>query len=135
MLAALIAAACMAGQDILATIMVMAEAANRGWLAGFMDLLAWYVGIVTTTVSVTTLSGHNTAEKALVLVLVGAANVLGTKLGQVTGSRLLHRFPAATGSPDLAVLFATQNEQAAELARISQQQLTILERLNDPPDD
>ena len=89
MLTALLAAAAMVISDILATVMVMAEAREMGWLAGLLDMLGWYVGILTTTVSVSTLSGHDTADKIYVLAFVGLANVIGTKLGQVTGSRLL----------------------------------------------
>jgi len=88
---ALIAAACMALTDVLGTILVMAEAANRGWLAGWADTAGWYVSIVTTTISVTALSGHNTTTKIEVLVLVGAANLFGTKLGTVTGHWILTR--------------------------------------------
>lgn len=89
MLVALIAALCMVVSDVLATIMVMAEAKERGWLAGFLDMGGWYVSVTTTSISVTTLSGHDTADKVYVLLFVGLANVLGTKLGQLTGSRLL----------------------------------------------
>jgi hypothetical protein len=75
--------------DVLSTIMVMAEAKERGWLAGLLDMAAWYVSIATTSISVTTLSGHNTVGKIYVLVLVGLSNVVGTKTGQMCGSRLL----------------------------------------------
>lgn len=85
------AALAMVVSDVIAVIMVQAEAANRGWLAGIMDMLGWYVSIATTTISVTTLSGHNTANKIWVLVLVGGANVIGTKMGQVLGQKLLGR--------------------------------------------
>ena len=95
MTTALIAALCMVAQDVLGSVMVMAEAGNRGWLAGFMDTLGWYVAIATTTISVTALQGHNTTEKVLVLVLVGAANLFGTKLGVASGNWLLHRKPSA----------------------------------------
>lgn len=89
MLIALGAAACMVASDVLATIMVMAEAKEMGWLAGFMDMAGWYVSIATTSISVSTLSGHNTMDKVYVLVFVGLSNVFGTKLGQMTGSKLL----------------------------------------------
>jgi hypothetical protein len=102
------AALAMVASDVLATIMVQAEAANRGWLAGAMDTAGWYVGITTTTISVTTLNGNNTDAKVAVLVLVGAANLFGTKLGQVTGQRLLRRFPVAPNSE----LVALQREVA-----------------------
>lgn len=94
MLIALVAAGAMVLTDILGVILVQAEAANRGWLAGACDCAGWYVGIATTTVSVTTLAGHDTARKMWVLALVGAANVIGTKLGQVLGKKLLGRMNA-----------------------------------------
>lgn len=86
---ALVAAGTMLVQDVISVILVQAEAANRGWLAGLMDMLGWYVGIATTTISVTSLQGHDTSQKVEVLVLVGAANVFGTKLGQVVGQHFL----------------------------------------------
>jgi len=86
---AVLAALCMVVQDVVATIMVMAEAANRGWLAGVMDTVGWYFSITTTSISVTALQSHVVSEKVEVLLLVGLANLFGTKLGQVTGHRLL----------------------------------------------
>lgn len=91
LLIALVAAACMAVTDVLGACMVMAEAAERGWLAGFLDMAGWYVSIATTTISVTALQGHDTAEKVAVLILVGAANLLGTRLGVLTGKLILSR--------------------------------------------
>lgn len=67
----------------------MAEAREMGWLAGALDMAGWYVSIGTTTISVSSLEGHDTAKKIYVLIFVGLANMIGTKLGQVTGSRLL----------------------------------------------
>lgn len=89
MLIALIAAGCMVVEDILAVIMVQAEAANKGWLAGWMDTLAWYFGIETTSISVGALHSHSTIAKVYVLAFVGAANLLGTKSGQMIGKRLV----------------------------------------------
>ena len=91
MLVALIAAGAMVLADVLAVIMVQMEAANRGWFAGAMDGLGWIVGITTTSISVRVLNGHSTTGKVWVILLVTAANVFGTKLGQVIGSRLLRR--------------------------------------------
>lgn len=79
----------MVATDVLGVIMVQAEAGNRGWLAGIMDAAQWGVGIATTTISVTTLDGHDFRTKVLVVAFVTVANVLGTKLGQLTGKRLL----------------------------------------------
>ena len=75
--------------DVVATVMVMAEAKEMGWTAGLLDMVGWYVSITTTSISVSTLSGHNTMDKVWVLLLVGGSNVFGTKLGQITGSHFL----------------------------------------------
>ena len=69
--------------------MIMAEAKNRGWLAGWMDAAGWILAISTTTITVSTLQGNNTGEKVVVVVLVTTANLLGTKLGQVIGARFI----------------------------------------------
>lgn len=96
MLTAVIAALCMVGQDITYTIVVMAEARNRGWLAGAFDFVSWYVGIFTTAISVAALNGHNTEEKIYVLILVGLANLFGTRLAVGIGKRI-------TGPDDVTV--------------------------------
>lgn len=89
MLVALIAAATMVVTDVLGVVMVMAEARNRGWLAGWMDTAQWLVGIATTTISVTALQGHSLSEKIWVVALVSAANLFGTKLGQLIGKHFV----------------------------------------------
>lgn len=91
LLVALIAALSMICADVLATVMVQMEAANHGWFAGVMDGLGWIVGITTTSISVRVLNGHSTTGKVWVILFVTVANVLGTKLGQVTGQKLLGR--------------------------------------------
>jgi hypothetical protein len=88
---ALLAAVTMVVTDVLGVIMVQAEAANRGWLAGLMDSLGWLFSIATTTISVTALSGHSMEKKILVVSFVTAANFLGTKLGQIMGQRLMNK--------------------------------------------
>jgi len=93
MTVALIAALAMVATDIAGTVMVMAEAKERGWIAGFCDCAGWYVSIATTTITVTSLQGHNTMQKVWVLLFVGAANIFGTKLGVMTGKALMRRFP------------------------------------------
>lgn len=87
MIPAIIAAIAMVIQDVLGTIMVMAEAKNRGWLAGVMDSAGWIVSITTATIAITAFQGHNMNEKVLVVILVSLANLFGTKLGQMIGSR------------------------------------------------
>ena len=87
MIFAIIAALTMVVTDVLGVVMVQAEARNRGWLAGWMDTAQWIVGITTTTITVTALQGHDMTEKVAVVVLVSAANLFGTKLGQMIGQR------------------------------------------------
>jgi hypothetical protein len=89
----ILAALAMVAQDILGSVMVMCESAGRKWWAGLMDSGGWLVGIATTTISVTSLQGHDTTQKILVVGFVTIANLLGTAAGVASGSWLLHRKP------------------------------------------
>lgn len=91
MVDAVLAALCMVVVDVVSTVMVQAEAANRGWLAGIMDTLGWYPSIVCTTLCVLALDGRSMVDKIAVLVFVGLANLFGTKLGQVVGQEIMRR--------------------------------------------
>jgi cytochrome b len=86
---ALAAAGAMVVQDILSVLLVQAEARNHAWLSGLFDSLSWLAAITTTTISVTTLQGHNLEGKVLVVVLVSAANVLGSAAGVALGERFI----------------------------------------------
>lgn len=86
---ALIAGVCMFIEDIVYTIMVQAEAADRGWLAGWMDTIGWLFGVQSTSISVAAVNGHSLVKHIVVLFVVSAANLFGTKLGQVMGTRTL----------------------------------------------
>lgn len=85
----LIAAFSMVIQDAAGTVMVVAEARGRGWLAGILDAVGWIFAITTTFISVDSLSGHDFAKKAAVVLAVSAANIFGTKLGESLGSRFV----------------------------------------------
>ena len=87
LLIAILAGSAMLLTDIIAVVQTMAEARNRGWLAGWMDVAGWIVGITTLTLSINAINSHDFARKALVVVLVSAANLFGTKIGQMIGSR------------------------------------------------
>ncbi len=89
----ILAALAMVVQDILAVMMVQAEARDRGWTAGFLDAAGWGFGIATTTISVTALQGHSTGLKIAVVVAVTAANIIGSKMGQVIGTRYIKPLP------------------------------------------
>lgn len=84
-----VAAIAMLVTDVLGTTMVIAEARGRGWLAGWCDTAGWLVSITTTTISVASLTGHDTARKIAVVLAVSAANLFGTKAGQLIGSRVV----------------------------------------------
>jgi len=89
----LFAALAMVVQDCLAVMMVQAEARDRGWTAGFLDAAGWMFGIATTTISVTALQGHSTGLKIAVVIAVTAANIIGSKTGQVIGTRYIKPLP------------------------------------------
>lgn len=118
MIPALLAALAMVATDILATIMVMAEAREMGWVAGVLDAAGWIVSISCTAISVDVLTGGGPLiNKAYVIVFVSAANLLGTKAGQEIGSRVLpskklHHLLARFGVKD------TQQLTQPEIAQI-----------------
>lgn len=86
---ALLAAACMVVQDVLGTLMVIAESRGKVWLSAILDAAMWIAGITTTSFSVVALTGHNTTEKVLLVSCVTAANIGGTALGVWTGKRFI----------------------------------------------
>ena len=87
---AILAAAAMLVQDVISVPLTQAEARNRVHLAGVLDTLGWLVAITTTFLAVNTLQGHNTGDKVLVIVLVSAANYVGTATGTKLGARYVH---------------------------------------------
>lgn len=86
---ALLAAAAMFLQDLVAVPLTQAEARNKAHLAGLLDTLGWLVAIATTFISVNTLQGHNFSAKVWVIVLVSGANYFGTVLGTKIGGRFV----------------------------------------------
>lgn len=91
---ALLAALFMVVQDILAVVLVQAEASDKkgsGALAAAMDALMWIVAISSTTIAV---HSHG-VEKIEVYALVTAANVVGTLSGKEIGNRLLKRLDSS----------------------------------------
>lgn len=85
----LLAALAMVLQDVLSVGLVQAEARNRAALAGTLDTLAWLAGITTLSISVTTLQGHSTSQKIIVVLAVSAANFIGSYLGVKIGKRYI----------------------------------------------
>lgn len=90
MLTAILAAVAMFGQDLVSVILVQAEARNRAHLAGLMDTVGWLLAITTTSISVSTLTGHGAiTQKVLVVGLVSIANYAGTVTGTRIGERMV----------------------------------------------
>lgn len=85
----LAAAAAMYIQDVLATVMVVAESRGRAHLAASMDTAGWLAQITTTTVSVDALLTGSLPMKAAVVAAVSAANYGGTWTGVKLGHRLM----------------------------------------------
>lgn len=86
---AILAAVAMIVQDVLATMMVQAEARNRAAWAGALDSLGWIAGITTTSISVTEIQGGTLAAKVVVIGAVTLANFGGTFAGVHIGKRLI----------------------------------------------
>lgn len=112
---AVLAAVAMLVQDVFGAAMVLLEAKEHGWVAGALDSGMWLFGILTTSISVTALQGHDTVEKVMVLGLVSVANVVGTRLGVWMGHLLNQRFDGqalalSAGSARLPAVTGTQSK-------------------------
>lgn len=83
------AAGAMYVQDVLATVMVVAESRGRAHLAAAMDTLGWLATITTMTVSVDTLLTGTIESKFTVIVAVSLANYWGTWSGTKLGHKLM----------------------------------------------
>lgn len=83
------AAAAMYVQDVLATVMVVAESRGRAHIAASMDTIGWIAQITTTTVSVDALLTGSLYEKAVVIASVSVANYVGTWSGTKLGHKLM----------------------------------------------
>ena len=83
------AALAMYVQDVLATVMVVAESRGRAHLAASMDTIGWLAQITTVTVSVNALLTGSLSEKAFVVLAVSAGNYAGTYSGVKLGHRLM----------------------------------------------
>lgn len=84
-----LAALAMVIQDVFGVLLTQAQARNHGWLAGTFDSLQWGAAIVTTTVSVTALQGHDLPFKVAVIAAVTVANFAGALLGVALGKRFI----------------------------------------------
>jgi len=94
-LIALYAAAAMLIQDIMAVLLVQAEARNRATLSAILDCLMWPASILMTTITVTALQGHHDATKAAVIIAVELANFAGSYIAIGIGRRYIKDAEAA----------------------------------------
>jgi hypothetical protein len=86
---AILAAVAMFVQDVLGTLLTQAEARNKANLSAALDSVGWFAAIATTTLSVSTLQGHDLGDKIAVLALVSLANYVGTFAGTRIGQRFI----------------------------------------------
>jgi hypothetical protein len=75
--------------DLVGVMLVQAEARNHGWLSGWLDTAQWLPGILCSTVTITILQSNSWLHKILVILVVSAANLFGTKFGQVIGTKYI----------------------------------------------
>jgi hypothetical protein len=75
-------------QNVLAVLLVQAEARNRAVLAGLLDCLR-PAAMVTTTITVTALQGHHAGLKTEVIAAVTLANFAGSSAAVRLGRRFI----------------------------------------------
>jgi hypothetical protein len=88
---AILAAVGMLAQDILGTMLTIAEAREKPALSGILDSAGWFPAIFTTAWTVTALQGHSLSEKVWVLLLVSVANFIGSYIGVMIGRRIVNK--------------------------------------------
>lgn len=85
------AAAAMLVSNVLGTVRVQAEAANKAHLSGLIAATGQGFALITTVISVTALQGHGLLSKAIVVAAVMGATYLGTTWGVSIGKRIIRR--------------------------------------------
>jgi hypothetical protein len=81
-------------QDVLATVMVVAESRDRAHLTACMDTTGWLAQISYTAISFGTLLDGTPAAQVAIIAAVSAANYAGT----YAGTRIGHRLTRQEGS-------------------------------------
>ena len=82
-----LAAVAMLIQDVLAVLLVQAEARNQAHLSALLDCLMWPAAMACTTITVTALQGHQFGLKAEVVAAVTVANAAASYAGVYIGKR------------------------------------------------
>ena len=85
----LLASLSMVIQDLFEVLKVDSQSRNRAFLAGLFDTLMYLGLVVSMSVSVTILQGHDLKRKILILVCVSAANFVGQMTGVEIGKRFI----------------------------------------------
>lgn len=86
---ALWAALSMVAQDVLLTLMVVAENRGRWVLAGLLDTVGWLAQIATIGISVDSIVKNGlTKETWIIIIAVSIANFVGTGLGTLLGKHI-----------------------------------------------
>ena len=87
---ALAAAAAMIAQDVLGTLMTMAENRHHPWWAGLLDAGMWLTGLLTTVWGAGSVILHGWDGHTFTIVAaITAANLFGTAAGVKLGDRLM----------------------------------------------
>jgi hypothetical protein len=83
------AAVAMLVQNILGVLMTQAEAKNHGWMTGILDSLGWIAAIVTTSITINALDGHDIVLKIWMIAGVTLANLFGSLWGVWIGKKFI----------------------------------------------
>lgn len=109
----------MATQDIVSVAMVQAESRNRKALAGGLDVIAWLAAFLTLHNSLDAINGHDAALKVAVILVVSAANFVGSYTGTWLGERYIK--PAQDPLADLLVAKGVLSADEVAALRAPQQ--------------
>jgi hypothetical protein len=81
----------MIGQDLSLTWLVQAEARNKWVLAGLLDSVGFLLQVATFGVSIDAIIKHGlTSQTIILLVVLTAANFIGSGMGTLLGSKWIH---------------------------------------------
>ena len=83
----------MCAQDILSVAMVQAEARNKKALAGALDVFAWIAAFLTIHNAQDAMNGHNQGLKIAIVLVVSAANFIGSYTGTLLGEKFIKPAP------------------------------------------
>ena len=84
-----LAALAMVVDDVLAVMLVQAEARNRAVLSGILDSFMWMFSMLVTVTTVNVMQGHHFEKKAVAVGAITLANFVGSMAGVRIGRRYI----------------------------------------------